>query len=125
MKKLLFILALFFTLSCGAQGIKCTGVVYTDSSTLFHIDSLFVYPIMSNYKSLDSTGYIVIPNFAASRANAKIERFVYSPSAYSIPTSIMIYFKSTMGTPSNSYLFTNVIQPYLFNTYRLTVLAIP
>lgn len=117
MKKLLFILLLFVAANMSAQGIKLSGVTYTDPSTHYHIDSLFSYPSYF-YNSIDSTLFINIP-VCISQADAKAKNQIKDAQAYQIP-AITYVGKSTIGYPTSSSLY-NLVKPWLQTTYGFTV----
>lgn len=117
MKKLLTILLLFFTIGISAQGIKLSGVTYTDPSTGFHIDSLFAYYTMG-YNSKDSIVTVSMP-FSNSQSNARASIYIQGAyPIYGIPF-INYQFKSIMGEPNRAYLY-GQLKPWLMTTYGFT-----
>lgn len=117
MKKLLFISLLFVAANMSAQGVKLSGVTYTDPSTHYHIDSLFSYPSYT-YNSIDSSLFITF-QVSISQADAKAKNPIKDAQVYQIPF-ITYSGKSTIGYPTSSSLY-SLVKPWLQTTYGFTV----
>ena len=117
MKKLLFIILLCVSTLCKAQGIKLSGVRYTDPSTGYNIDTLCSYANYS-YSSIDSMISLQLP-VSASQSNAKAKVIITYPQAYGLPV-LNFTFKSAIGFPTATSLL-NTVKPLLQNQYGFTV----
>lgn len=121
MKNIFTVFLLLISIVSYSQGIKLSGVVYTDGATHYHIDSLFSYPNYC-YRSNDSSIVITFP-LCISQADAKAVNPIMNLGVYQIPI-ISFQGKSAIGYPTSSSLY-NMVKPWLQTTYGFTVTTFP
>jgi len=122
MKKLLSILLIFITATCYSQGLKITGKTFTNNSDSLTITAIYVYPLLTNYNTFDSSFSICFPAFYRSAYAAKNQLLptVSSLDIRAWGISINNYQgKSSIGIPTPAYL-NSTVTTYL-NSYGFTV----